>query len=77
MLELAARHGVPLTGYAAEELNSVAVPHPSDAAWKLLGIHSVSEAAALLASGAEKLLLEKTKGNGVTLALAEKSEKKE
>lgn len=77
MLELAARHGVPLTGYAAEELNSVAVPHPSDAAWKHLGIHSVSEAAALLASGAEKLLVEKTKGNGVTLALAEKSEKKE
>ena len=77
MLELAARHGVPLTGYAAEELNAVAVPHPSDAAWKHLGIHSVSEAAALLASGAEKLLVEKTKGNGVTLALAEKSEKKE
>ena len=72
--DLAARHGVRLVGYSAEELNAVSVPHPSEAAWKSLGIHSVSEAAALLASGSRKLLIEKTKGNGVTVALAEEKE---
>lgn len=69
--ELAAKHRLPLAGYAAEELNSVAVPHPSEAAREKLGINSVSEAAAILASGKGPLITGKIKGNGATAALAE------
>ena len=69
--ELAAKHRLPLAGFTAEELNSVAVPHPSEAAREKLGINSVSEAAAILASGNGPLTVGKIKGNGATAALAE------
>lgn len=74
MLELAAKHGVELTGYSAEQLNSVEVPNPSEAAWEKLGINSVSEAAAILGAGFGKLAVPKIKGNGVTAALAERKD---
>lgn len=69
--ELAEKHGLTLTGCSAEELNSVKVPHPSEAAREKLGINSVSEASAVLGSGYGKLVVPKLKGNGVTAALAE------
>ncbi len=74
ILQLAFRHSIPVTGYSAEELNRIEVPDPSPKAMTELGINSVSEAAAILASGGGKLAVRKIKGNGVTAALAEKVE---
>ncbi|MFJ8153354.1 precorrin-3B C(17)-methyltransferase [Streptomyces sp. NPDC094468] len=55
----AARLGVPLVTYAAEELARVPVPHPSKAPLAAVGTPSVAEAAALLRGG--ELLVPKTK----------------
>ncbi|MFJ3756106.1 precorrin-3B C(17)-methyltransferase [Streptomyces sp. NPDC090080] len=55
----AARLGVPLVTYAAEELAGVPVPHPSKAPLAAVGTPSVAEAAALLRGG--ELLVPKTK----------------
>ena len=74
ILRLAFRHSLPVTGYSAEELNRIEVPDPSPAALEHLGINSVSEAAAILASGGGTLAVRKVKGNGATAALAEKVE---
>ncbi|MGQ4375407.1 precorrin-3B C(17)-methyltransferase [Streptomyces sp. SAS_267] len=55
----AARLGVPLVTYTAEELAAVAVPNPSDAPLAAVGTPSVAEAAALLGGG--ELLVPKRK----------------
>ncbi|MEU9972996.1 precorrin-3B C(17)-methyltransferase [Streptomyces sp. NPDC051014] len=57
----AARFGVPLVTYAAEELARVPVPHPSKAPLAAVGTPSVAEAAALLRGG--ELLVPKTKSD--------------
>ena len=54
---LAARLAVPLHGYTAGELAVVEVPNPSDTVRDAVGTASVSEAAALLCSGAGASLL--------------------
>ena len=66
LAELAARHGWTLRFYPAAELAVVAVPNPSETVRKHTGTPSVSEAAALLAAGAEmaQLLVEKHKHRG-------------
>ncbi|MBW8796073.1 MAG: precorrin-3B C(17)-methyltransferase [Streptomyces sp.] len=55
----AARLGVPLVTYPAEELAGVRVPHPSDAPLAAVGTPSVAEAAALARGG--ELLVPKRK----------------
>ncbi|MEY2246336.1 precorrin-3B C(17)-methyltransferase [Streptomyces sp. BF23-18] len=55
----AARLGVPVVTYTAEELAAVAVPNPSDAPLAAVGTPSVAEAAALLGGG--ELLVPKRK----------------
>lgn len=55
----AARLGVPLRTYTAEELARVEVPHPSGAPLAAVGTPSVAEAAALAAGG--ELLVPKRK----------------
>ncbi|MER6462762.1 precorrin-3B C(17)-methyltransferase [Streptomyces sp. NPDC001228] len=57
----AARLGVPLVTYAADELARVPVPHPSKAPLAAVGTPSVAEAAALLRGG--ELLVPKTKSD--------------
>lgn len=66
MLELAAKHGWPIHFYAATELAVVDVPNPSETVRKYTGTPSVSEAAALLAAGADKsaLIIEKLSHRG-------------
>ncbi|MFC8015957.1 Rv2231c family pyridoxal phosphate-dependent protein CobC [Streptomyces cinereoruber] len=49
----AALLGVPVRGFAAEELAAVSVPHPSARPLAATGTASVAEAAALLAAGTE------------------------
>ena len=74
LLAFAQIHGKPLRFFEAEELNAVSVPHPSEAAWEHLGIHSVSEAAALLAAGdGAKLVIPKQARTDITLALAKEA----
>ncbi|MFD4757344.1 precorrin-3B C(17)-methyltransferase [Streptomyces sp. NPDC058439] len=57
----AARFGVPLRTYAAEELARIEVPNPSGAPLAAVGTPSVAEAAALAAGG--ELLVPKRKSN--------------
>ncbi|MFE6228692.1 Rv2231c family pyridoxal phosphate-dependent protein CobC [Streptomyces sp. NPDC057854] len=67
----AARFGVPVRGFAAEELAGVVVPHPSAAALAATGTASVAEAAALRAAGpGAVLLVPKRKARRVTCAIA-------
>ncbi|MFK0278919.1 precorrin-3B C(17)-methyltransferase [Streptomyces sp. NPDC090499] len=51
LVEAAARLGVPLVTYSAEELAGVQVPNPSDAPLAAVGTPSVAEAAALARGG--------------------------
>jgi cobalt-precorrin 5A hydrolase len=67
--EAAARLGVEFIWFTKEELQTVKVPHPSPQVIRLVGVVSVSEAAALKAGGAE-LILPKQKAANATLAVA-------
>ena len=66
-LELAKAGGWPLRFFSAAELAAVPVPNPSETVLRYMGTPSVSEAAALLAAGAQadQLLVEKFKHQGV------------
>lgn len=63
----------PLT-FTPPELDEVEVPNPSALVRRLTGTGSVAEAAAILGArhlgGAGRLVVEKRKGDGVTVALA-------
>lgn len=67
--EAARSLGVEFIWFTAEELEEIAVPHPSAQVARHLGVQSVSEAAALKAGGVE-LIVPKRKGTNVTLAVA-------
>ena len=74
-LALAERWGVPLLTFPAEVLNAQTTPNPSAVVLRKLGVPSVGEAAAQVASGNGRLLLEKQKttvasGKKHTLAVA-------
>ena len=78
LIQLSQRHGVPMHCYSAEELNSVfddgqAAANPptrSARAHGLIGVWGVSEPAALLASGADQLLVTRKKTDRATVAVA-------
>ena len=77
LAEVAAAHGWTIRFYPAAELAVVAVPNPSETVRKFTGTPSVSEAAALLAAGADAsaLLIEKHKlrgpdGRNATVSIA-------
>ena len=70
LLAVAARLGVTPVFFGTDRLDAVAVPNPSDTVRRRLGVASVAEAAALLLSGGGELLVEKTKSQTVTLAVA-------
>ncbi|SFW34954.1 precorrin-4 C(11)-methyltransferase [Chitinophaga sancti] len=74
-IALAATLGVPFVTFTADELNTQTVPNASEVVLSKLGVHSVSEASAMLLSGNTGLLLEKQKitvssGKKHTLAIA-------
>lgn len=61
--------GIPVTFYSAEALQTVQGDFtPSDFVRSITGVDNVCERAALL--GADKLIVKKTAGNGVTVAIA-------
>ena len=70
IVEACARRGWALTTFPAARLASVDVPNPSDEPFKVLGTPSVAEAAALLASDAGELVVQKTKSAMATVAVA-------
>jgi cobalt-precorrin 5A hydrolase len=69
IVELASGFAVPLRTYAAAALAEVTVPTPSAAVARHVGTPSVSEAAALLASGGE-LIVPKRRSPHATCAVA-------
>ncbi len=77
LLELAERRGWPLRFFAASELDGVpGIENPSETVKRHVGTRGVSEPAALLAAGAERLLVPKQTytepgaGRSMTLAVA-------
>ena len=77
LLQLAAERGWMIRFYPATDLAAVDVPHPSETVRRHTGTPSVSEAAALLAAGADKtqFLIEKHRhrgpdGRNVTVSIA-------
>lgn len=56
--------------YSKEQLDTVEAPNPSGTVMRRVGVTSVSEAAAILLSDRGELLVEKTKTQTVTLAVA-------
>ena len=66
LLQLAAEQGWNIRFYPAQELAQVDVPNPSETVRKHTGTPSVSEAAALLAAGADitNLIIEKHRHRG-------------
>ncbi len=77
LLELAARVGTTLRAYGAAELDAVpGIENPSQTVMRHVGTRGVSEPAALLAAGADRLLVPKQTyteagaGRSMTLAVA-------
>ena len=71
LLQACEAQGWPLKIFSREQIAAVEdIPNPSTWAQQALGVFGVSEPAALLASGASSLLLEKRKFPNVTVAVA-------
>lgn len=68
--EAADKLRLPLVFFTHDQVNMVDVPHPSEAARRFLGVESVSEASALLATEMGELVLPKVKSAVATLAVA-------
>ena len=70
--DFATRSAVPLTWYSPQAINAHAppIPNPSEVVQRFVGVPGVAEAAALMASGAQELLLEKQKSGNLTLSVA-------
>ncbi len=69
IIEFANKLGVELIFVEHERLNQVDVPNPSKQVKKHMGVYSVCEAAAIIASRG-RLIVEKRKTKNVTLAIA-------
>lgn len=74
-IDLSKKLDIPFITYTVDELNSQTVVNPSEVVMSKLGVHSVSEASAMLLSGNKELLLEKQKislssGKKHTIAIA-------
>ncbi|NWH05292.1 cobalt-precorrin 5A hydrolase [Desulfobacter latus] len=75
LLELARALNVPIEFYTRDQLAQVkTVPNPSSLVNKHIGVKSVCEAAAMLATGRTCLLVPKTANRTVTLALSKTNE---
>jgi cobalt-precorrin 5A hydrolase len=76
LVALAAKLGVPLTTYAAAELDAAPMATPSEMVMKHVGTRGVAEPAALLAAGATELVVpkqiytEEGAGRSMTFAVA-------
>ncbi len=73
IVELAATLGVGLRCFPPEVLASVSVPNPSPVVEAAVGTPSVAEAAALAATGAAVLVVEKRRSEEATVAVARRA----
>lgn len=77
LLEFCEQHGLTVDAFMPDDLNRVAGITESAAALRATGARAVSEPAALLASGADKLLIGKQKSGNVTVAVAQRKSENE
>ncbi len=70
LLEFGRRLGLPIRFYEADELKQIKVPNPSAMVMRHMGVGSVCEAAAILATDKGRLVVQKRKSGNVTLAVA-------
>ncbi|MDR0882765.1 MAG: cobalamin biosynthesis protein [Candidatus Adiutrix sp.] len=70
LLALSRKLGRPLLAYPKAELSRVRTPNPSAKVMEHIGLPSVCEAAALLAAGTGRLIINKRKSGRATLAAA-------
>lgn len=69
-LQVVAKYDWAFVTYSPDALNNVPFESPSETVYKYTGAYGVSEPAALLYSGADKLLLNKKKSGNVTISVA-------
>ena len=70
LLEYAKCANLNINFYSSEELKKIQTPNPSKFVSDTIGTPSVSEASALLASREKKLIIQKQKLSGITIAVA-------
>ncbi len=70
LLKFINRYNLDSFFYSRDELNKIEVPNPSNMVNGKIGVNSVAEASAILASYNKKLILEKQKFGNLTIALA-------
>lgn len=70
LIEVANKNRWEFIYFTSNELNSIKIQDPSETVFKYTGAYGVSEPAALLYSGAEKLALTKKKSGNVTISVA-------
>jgi cobalt-precorrin 5A hydrolase len=70
LLEAARILGLDIIFFTAGQLADISVPHPSKMVAKHMGVDSVCEAAAILATGGGRLLAPKTRTGSSTVAIA-------
>lgn len=68
--EVVNKYGWEFVVYSPEELNRVPIDAPSETVYRYTGAYGVSEPAAKLYSGAEKMALVKKKSGNVTISVA-------
>ncbi|MGO9016081.1 MAG: precorrin-3B C(17)-methyltransferase [Dissulfurispiraceae bacterium] len=71
LIEFAGKSGIEIITFTPDELNGVQGIEKSETVFKATGAYAVSEAAAIIASGAGPLIVRKQKAGNVTLAIAE------
>ena len=76
LLYFAERYGLNIEFFSPEELNRVKGISVSEASMRAIGAQAVAEPAAILASGADTLIVPKQKIGNVTVAVAELSKEK-
>ncbi|MGA8942795.1 MAG: cobalamin biosynthesis protein [Thermoactinomyces sp.] len=70
LVALSQKYDWRVDAYSPAELNTVPLSNPSPTVYRYTGAYGVSEPAALLSSGAKKLLLPKKKSGNVTISVA-------
>jgi cobalt-precorrin 5A hydrolase len=69
LIEVCQRYGWEMVCYCAEQLNEMYIEAPSETVYKFTGAYAVSEPAAKLYSGNERLIVNKKKSGNVTISV--------
>ncbi|MBO8163654.1 MAG: cobalamin biosynthesis protein [Brevibacillus sp.] len=69
LLEVCRKYGWEFACYTPQQLNQVKLEEPSETVYKFTGAYGVSEPAAKLYAGADKLVLTKKKSGNVTISV--------